>query len=71
MSHATALLGIIFVQILFGALVAGIDAGRNYTDWPLMAGGVLPPDMWDLTPVWRNLFENDGTVQFLHRIWGT
>ncbi|MCA9860062.1 MAG: COX15/CtaA family protein, partial [Thermomicrobiales bacterium] len=39
-----------------GALVAGIDAGRGYTDWPWMGGGVLPPAMWDLTPVWRNLF---------------
>jgi heme a synthase len=31
------------LQILLGALVAGIDAGRNFTDWPLMAGGFLPP----------------------------
>ncbi len=69
-SHTNMLLGFAFLQILLGALVAGIDAGRNYTDWPLMAGGVFPPDMWSITPVWRNLFENDGTVQFMHRIWG-
>jgi heme a synthase len=59
-----------FLQILLGALVAGIDAGRGYTDWPLMAGGVFPPGMWELQPVWRNLFENDGTVQFIHRVSG-
>ncbi len=53
-----------------GALVAGIDAGRNYIDWPLMAGGFTPPGMWELQPVWRNLFENDGTVQFFHRLLG-
>ena len=69
-AHTTALLVMALVQILLGALVAGIDTGRNYIDWPLMAGGFFPPDMWDLTPVWRNLFENDGTVQFVHRIWG-
>jgi len=69
-AHTTGLIVFAFVQILLGALVAGIDAGRNYTDWPLMAGGLLPPDMWQITPVWRNLFENDGTVQFIHRIWG-
>ena len=69
-AHATALIIFAFIQILLGALVAGIDAGRNFTDWPLMAGGLLPPDMWMLEPVWRNLFENDGTVQFMHRIWG-
>ena len=58
------------MQIVLGALVAGIDAGRAYPDWPLMAGGFLPPDMWQLTPAWRNLFENEGTVQFIHRMMG-
>lgn len=66
----TGLMHLTMAQILLGALVAGIDAGRGYTDWPLMAGGVFPPGMWDLTPVWRNFFENDGTVQFIHRLVG-
>ncbi len=60
--------GLAFLQILLGALVAGIDAGRGFTDWPWMAGGVLPPDMWYIEPAWRNFFENAGTVQFTHRI---
>ncbi len=64
---ATGLLHLGFVQILLGALVAGIEAGRGYTDWPLMAGALFPPGMWDLEPLWRNVFENDGTVQFIHR----
>jgi len=59
-----------FLQIFLGALVAGIDAGRSFTDWPLMAGGILPPDMWGIDPSWRNLFENPGTVQFIHRLSG-
>jgi heme a synthase len=67
---ATGVLHLSFLQILIGALVAGIDAGRNYPDWPLMAGGFTPPAMWALEPWWRNLFENDGTVQFIHRIVG-
>ena len=67
---STGLMHFAFLQILLGALVAGIDAGRGYTDWPLMAGGVFPPGMWELDPVWRNLFENDGTVQFIHRTAG-
>lgn len=67
---STGLVHLSFVQILVGALVAGIDAGRNYIDWPLMAGGFTPPNMWVIEPVWRNLFENDGTVQFFHRIIG-
>lgn len=67
---ATVLLSLTALQILIGALVAGIDAGRNYIDWPLMAGAFTPPGMWDITPWYRNLFENDGTVQFFHRITG-
>ncbi|MCB5197958.1 COX15/CtaA family protein [Loktanella sp. TSTF-M6] len=66
----TVLIGLTFLQIILGALVAGIDAGRAYPDWPLMAGGFLPPQMWELSPVWRNLFENNGTVQFIHRMSG-
>ncbi|MEM9317616.1 MAG: heme A synthase [Pseudomonadota bacterium] len=66
----TGVLHLAFLQILMGALVAGIDAGRNYVDWPLMAGEFTPPAMWALEPWWRNLFENDGTVQFFHRILG-
>jgi len=59
-----------FLQILIGALVAGIDAGRSYTDWPLMAGGLLPPDFWIAELGWRNFFENPGLVQFIHRMVG-
>lgn len=70
MTLGTWLTVLAFVQIVLGALVAGIDAGRNYPDWPLMAGSFLPPDMMGLDPVWRNFFENDGTVQFMHRIAG-
>ncbi|KMK66859.1 heme A synthase [Puniceibacterium sp. IMCC21224] len=66
----TALAVLAFVQILIGALVAGIDAGRNYTDWPLMAGAFLPPTPFEIEPIWRNFFENDGLVQFVHRMVG-
>ena len=69
-SMGTGLMHLAFLQILLGALVAGIDAGRNYVDWPLMAGGFFPPDMFSLTPWWRNFFEDDGLVQFIHRIAG-
>jgi len=66
----TGLMHLAMVQILLGALVAGIDAGRSYTDWPLMGGGFLPPDPLSLSPVWRNFFEDAGLVQFMHRMAG-
>jgi len=66
----TALVCLTFVQILLGALVAGIDAGRSFNDWPTMAGQILPPDPLYIEPIWRNFFENPGTVQFMHRVAG-
>ena len=66
----SVLVGFTLLQVLLGALVAGIDAGRAYAEWPLMGGGLAPPGMWDLEPWWRNLFENAGTVQFVHRVSG-
>jgi cytochrome c oxidase assembly protein subunit 15 len=65
---ATGLMHLAFLQILLGALVAGIDAGRGHTDWPLMAGRFFPEGAFDIVPAWRNLFENAGLVQFVHRI---
>src|SRR6056297_943178 len=70
MGLLTGLAVFAFAQVLIGALVAGIDAGRSYTDWPLMAGGILPPDFWMADLGWRNLFENPGLVQFVHRTVG-
>lgn len=67
---STGLLHFAFVQILFGALVAGIDAGRTFTDWPLMSGQFFPPNAFDYEPIWKNFFENPGLVQFVHRIFG-
>lgn len=67
---ATGLLHFAFLQILIGALVAGIDAGRYFVDWPLMQGQVFPPDAFSIEPVWRNFFENPGLVQFIHRVTG-
>ncbi len=67
---ATGLVYFVFLQILVGALVAGIDAGRTYNEWPLMGGSFVPPTAFDLEPIWRNFFENAGLVQFMHRVTG-
>ena len=64
----TGLMHLVFWQVLLGALVAGIDAGRGFNDWPLMAGQVIPPNAFVLEPWWRNFFENPGLVQFVHRL---
>jgi cytochrome c oxidase assembly protein subunit 15 len=69
-SMGAGLMHFAFLQILLGALVAGIDAGRSYNDWPLMGGEWLPPEPLSLVPVWRNFFEDAGLVQFMHRVAG-
>ena len=67
-SMTTGLMHLAFVQILLGALVAGIDAGRAYTGWPTMGGEWIPTEIWDTTLGWRNFFENPALVQFVHRM---
>ena len=67
---ATGLMHLAFLQILLGALVAGIDAGRAFPTWPLMGDGFLPPEPFSRVPLWRNFFEDAGLVQFMHRMTG-
>lgn len=64
----TGLMHLAFLQIILGALAAGIDAGTYFNDWPWMDGQVFPPDAFSITPAWRNVFENPGLVQFIHRM---
>ena len=65
---ALVLLVVIVVQMLSGALVAGLDAGRTYTDWPLMAGELLPSSYIYPDLGLRSLFEGRATTQFNHRM---
>jgi cytochrome c oxidase assembly protein subunit 15 len=67
-----ALLALAFVQIILGALVAGIDAGRAFPTWPLMNGEFFPSNALYTAgaPAWTAFFENAGLVQFLHRMAG-
>ena len=61
------LLLLIVVQIAAGAFVAGLKAGMGYNTWPLMDGALIPSGLGAIDPLWRNLFENALTVQFVHR----
>ena len=65
--RTTLLAGLVFLQIIAGAFVAGLKAGRTYNTWPLMDGDVVPTGYGSMNPFWRNMFENIGAVQFNHR----
>ncbi|KAL2861485.1 COX15/CtaA family [Aspergillus pseudodeflectus] len=70
---------LVFVTAMSGGLVAGLDAGLIYNEFPFMGNGLAPPmeelfdarysrhedrsDLW-----WRNMLENPSTVQLDHRI---
>jgi cytochrome c oxidase assembly protein subunit 15 len=63
-----AFAGLVYVQMLLGALVAGLHAGLVYNTWPDMNGRVFPENAFFSSPWWINFFENDGLAQFDHRI---
>ena len=67
---SVALLALTFLQIYFGALVAGLRAGRVYNTWPEIDGAFIPSmgRLFFEEPWWRNLFDNTLTVQFEHRM---
>tara|TARA_R110002020_G_scaffold150446_2_gene327164 strand:+ start:7173 stop:8324 length:1152 start_codon:yes stop_codon:yes gene_type:complete len=67
---AGALAALVLVQIYLGGLVAGLDAGLASSTWPLMNGALVPPGLMEISPAWRNFFENELTVQFVHRLGG-
>jgi cytochrome c oxidase assembly protein subunit 15 len=67
---ASFVLALIFVQMLAGALVAGLDAGMGYNSWPLINGALIPSGLGAAEPWYLNLFENPLTVQFDHRMLG-
>jgi cytochrome c oxidase assembly protein subunit 15 len=63
-----AITGLVYIQMLLGALVAGLHAGLIYNTWPSMDGRFAPEDAFAQSPWWINFFENPGTAQFDHRI---
>lgn len=61
---------LVALQILYGAFMAGLDAGFGANTFPTMNGQWIPAGLWTLEPTWRNLFDNNITVQFIHRTLG-
>jgi len=65
---AAGLAGLIYLQILAGAFMAGTHSGRTYNEWPLMDGDFIPEGYGVQSPFWRNIFENPAAIQFNHRL---
>lgn len=62
---------VLTVQIIYGAFVAGKDAGLAHNYWPHMNPGVMiAPQAFDMSPFYLNLVENNSGIQFIHRYVG-
>ena len=63
--------GLLALQIVYGALVAGLKAGFLLNTFPLMAGGLVPPAFWTSAPGPLDLVRDPAAVQWVHRLLGT
>lgn len=66
---AWILLLFVSLNMISGASVAGIQAGKVFNTWPSMNGSFIPSDYWKDMLGCRNLVENMATVQFNHRMF--
>jgi cytochrome c oxidase assembly protein subunit 15 len=65
---ATLVAGVLFIQLLIGAWVAGLNAGHAASDWPLMNGRLVPEVDWSQGIAWT-LTSDPFLLHFLHRWW--
>jgi heme a synthase len=62
-------LALFVIQLVWGAFVAGLNAGYAFSSWPLMGEEVFPANTLWTTPWLANLVDNPVVVQFFHRWW--
>ena len=58
---------LVFIQIIVGAFVSGMDAGKIYNSWPLMGSGYFPNDSNLIDLFKLSAFSDPSLVQFMHR----
>jgi len=66
---AVATLSVLFIQLLFGAWVAGLNAGQVANDWPTMQGRLVPEGIdWSNGALFA-LTHDPFLIHFIHRWW--
>lgn len=58
---------LLFIQLIIGAFVSGMDAGKIYNTWPLMGSTYFPNDSQLSEFLKIDLFDSPSIVQFIHR----
>ena len=66
---SVVLLVVLVVQLVYGAFVAGLHAGKMFNTFPLMNGTLFPTGGWVAAMGIANLFDNPAAVQFMHRFF--
>jgi len=63
-------LGVLILQIIYGAFVAGLDAGFIHNHWPMMSDGKFIHETVyiEQDPLYKNFIEGKSGVQFIHRM---
>jgi len=63
-------LALLIIQIIYGAFVAGLDAGFIHNHWPMMNEGEFMHETVyiEQNPIYKNFIEGKSGVQFVHRI---
>jgi cytochrome c oxidase assembly protein subunit 15 len=67
---AAALLGMVSLQMIYGAFMAGTHAGLLFSTFPDMNSEWVPSGIGALTPFLWDLVENPVTIHFVHRTLG-
>ncbi|MDQ6757615.1 MAG: COX15/CtaA family protein [Bacteroidota bacterium] len=63
----TGILVLLFIQLVYGAFMSGLKAATAAPTWPHINGMIIPDQINNLSPGWKNLVDNKITVQFIHR----
>ncbi|MCI4590003.1 COX15/CtaA family protein [Sphingobium sp. BYY-5] len=66
---ALVVLLVLFVQLLFGAFTAGLDAGYVSNTWPLMNDHLVPEGISWAGSLWATISSDPYLVHFIHRWW--
>ncbi len=64
---AITIVCILVIQLIYGAFMSGLKAATAAPTWPDINGMMVPDQINNLSPWWKNLVENKITIQLIHR----
>ena len=64
---AITIVCILVIQLIYGAFMSGLKAATAAPTWPDVNGMMVPDQINNLSPWWKNLVENKITIQLIHR----